>query len=54
LIVYVYYTVPSPVHNRISRFTANGDVAVPGSELVLLDLNKRAKRGQSHQHQLRR
>jgi glucose/arabinose dehydrogenase len=37
--VYVYYTVPSPVHNRISRFTANGDVAVPGSELVLLDLN---------------
>ena len=37
--VYVYYTAPSPVHNRISRFTANGDVAVPGSEFVLLDLN---------------
>ena len=37
--VYVYYTVPSPVHNRISRFTANGDVAVPGSEFVLLELN---------------
>ena len=38
--VYVYYTAAtSPVHNRISRFTANGDVAVPGSEFVLLDLN---------------
>jgi glucose/arabinose dehydrogenase len=38
--VYVYYTATSPtVHNRISRFTANGDVAVPGSEVVLLDLD---------------
>ncbi len=38
--VYVYYTTPSPaVHNRLSRFTANGDVAVPGSELILLNLN---------------
>ncbi len=38
--VYVYYTATTPaVHNRISRFTANGDVAVPGSEVVLLDLN---------------
>ena len=38
--VYVYYTVPStPRHNRVSRFTANGDVAVSGSELVLLDLD---------------
>jgi glucose/arabinose dehydrogenase len=38
--VYVYYTVPAaPEHNRVSRFTANGDVAVPGSEVVLLDLN---------------
>jgi glucose/arabinose dehydrogenase len=38
--VYIYYTTPSPsVHNRLSRFTANGDVAVVGSELVLLDLN---------------
>lgn len=37
--VYVYYTVPgSPAHNRISRFTANGDVAIPGSEVVLMDL----------------
>jgi glucose/arabinose dehydrogenase len=38
--VYVYYTTPdSPVHNRVSRFTANGDVAAAGSETVLLDLN---------------
>ncbi len=38
--VYVYYTATTPaVHNRISRFTANGDVAVAGSEMVLLDLN---------------
>ena len=37
--VYVYYTVTSPpMHNRVSRFTANGDVAVAGSEMVLLDL----------------
>jgi glucose/arabinose dehydrogenase len=37
--VYIYYTVPSPAHNRLSRFTANGDVAVPGSEVILLELN---------------
>lgn len=38
--VYIYYTVPTaPIHNRVSRFTANGDVAVPGSELVLLNLD---------------
>jgi glucose/arabinose dehydrogenase len=36
--VYVYYTATGPTHNRVSRFTANGDVAVPGSELVLMDL----------------
>jgi glucose/arabinose dehydrogenase len=37
--VYVYYTATTPaVHNRISRFTANGDVAVGGSELMLMDL----------------
>jgi glucose/arabinose dehydrogenase len=38
--VYLYYTATTPaIHNRISRFTANGDVAAVGSELVLLDLN---------------
>ena len=37
--VYVYYTATSPaVHNRLSRFTASGDVAATGSELVLLEL----------------
>lgn len=38
--VYLYYTATTPaIHNRISRFTANGDVAVGGSEVILLDLN---------------
>jgi glucose/arabinose dehydrogenase len=37
--VYVHYTTADGgVHNRVSRFTANGDVAASGSELVLLDL----------------
>jgi glucose/arabinose dehydrogenase len=38
--VYLYYTVPgSPPHNRISRFTANGNVAAANSEFVLVDLD---------------
>ena len=38
--VYVYYTVPGATpHNRVSRFTANGDVATNGSEAILLELN---------------
>src|SRR5678815_2572989 len=38
--LYVYYTVPStPRHNRVSRFTANGDIVVPGSETIILELN---------------
>jgi glucose/arabinose dehydrogenase len=38
--VYVYYTVAgSPAHNRVSRFTANGDVAVPGSEVDIFDID---------------
>lgn len=38
--VYVYYTATTPVlHNRVSRFTANGDVAVAGSEVAILDLD---------------
>jgi glucose/arabinose dehydrogenase len=46
--IYLYYTVPQAsfdpllpnlgAHNRISRFTMSGDVAIPSSELVLLDL----------------
>jgi glucose/arabinose dehydrogenase len=38
--IYLYYTVPgSPPHNRISRFTANGDVVSPGSESIVLELD---------------
>lgn len=37
--VYVYYTATTPTtHNRVSRFTANGDVAVVDSELALVNL----------------
>jgi len=38
--VYVYYTVPTaPRHNRISRFTADGDVAAEDSEILVLRLD---------------
>jgi len=41
--VYVHYTVPGTgggaPHNRVSRFTASGDVAVPGSQFVVVDLD---------------
>ena len=41
--VYVYYTSPTPsIHNRVSRFTAdssNEDVAIAGSEFVVMDLD---------------
>lgn len=39
--VYVYYTsvTNSPKHNRVSRFTANGDVAVANSEVIILTLD---------------
>jgi glucose/arabinose dehydrogenase len=38
--VYVYYTATSPtIHNRVSRFTADGDVAVDGSEHVLFNVD---------------
>jgi glucose/arabinose dehydrogenase len=46
--VYVYYTVPgSPKHNRITRFTASGDVALPGSARTILDLDPL---GPEHHH----
>lgn len=35
---YVFYTVPGGNFNRISRFTANGDYAIPTSETIVLDL----------------
>lgn len=38
--VYVYYTALTPAtHNRVSRLTANGDVAVANSEVTILDLD---------------
>jgi glucose/arabinose dehydrogenase len=38
--VYVNYTATTPaIHNRISRFTANGDIAVPGSETFIFELD---------------
>lgn len=35
--VYLFYTVPGANRNRVSRFTANGDYAIPGSERILLE-----------------
>ena len=36
--VYLCYVAAKPYpHHRVSRFTARGDVAVPGSEVVLLE-----------------
>lgn len=38
--VYIYYTATTPaVHNRVSRFTANGNAAIPGSETIILELD---------------
>lgn len=38
--VYIYYTATTPtVHNRVSRFVANGNVALAGSEVAILDLD---------------
>ncbi len=37
--LYLFYTLSSGARNRVSRFTANGDVAVAGSEVVILDLD---------------
>jgi len=38
--VYLYSTATAPyAHNRISRVRAEGDVAVPGSQTVILELN---------------
>ncbi|MBC3788558.1 glucose/arabinose dehydrogenase, partial [Spirosoma sp. LMG 31448] len=38
--VYVYYAVATtPIHNRVSRFKAVGDVADPRSETIILELD---------------
>jgi uncharacterized repeat protein (TIGR03806 family) len=44
--VYVCSIAPKPYpHHRISRFTANGDVAVPGSEVILFEGDDQEKLG---------
>jgi glucose/arabinose dehydrogenase len=38
-LIYVYYTATTPtIHNRISRFTASGDVALAGSETIVMEM----------------
>jgi glucose/arabinose dehydrogenase len=38
--VYVYYTTTTtPRYNRVSRFTASGDIAMSGSEVLILQLD---------------
>ncbi len=38
-LVYVYYTATTPtIHNRLSRFTASGDVALAGSETIVMEM----------------
>ncbi len=37
---YVFYAVPGQKHNRISRFTAQGDKGIPGSERIIMDLDE--------------
>ena len=47
--VYLYYTSATlPSHNRVTRFTANGDVALPNSETPILELDELSGRGTIH------
>ncbi len=44
--VYVNYISPDPYpHHRISRFTADGDTAVPGNEVILFEGDNQEKLG---------
>jgi uncharacterized repeat protein (TIGR03806 family) len=46
--VYLCYVAPKPYpHHRISRFTARGDVAVAGSQVILLEGDDQSKLGGS-------
>src|SRR3954452_17539588 len=47
--VYVYYTAGTSTDNRVSRFTANGDVAAAGSEKVLFQLDVTGFEASIHQ-----
>ncbi len=38
--IYIYYSATTPtVHNRVSRITANGDVALAGSDSTIIELD---------------
>ena len=37
--IYLYYTLSSAANNRISRLTASGDTVIPGSEVIILNLD---------------
>jgi glucose/arabinose dehydrogenase len=37
--VYIYYTVQGANHNRVARFEVNNDLAIPGSEQTLLNID---------------
>ncbi|MEM0993484.1 MAG: PQQ-dependent sugar dehydrogenase [Bacteroidota bacterium] len=37
--IYVFYTVKGKNHNRVSRFTSDGNQALVGSERILLDID---------------
>ena len=37
--IYLCYTVAAGTYNRVSRFTASGDTVVPGSEMVVMNLD---------------
>ena len=44
--LYLYYTAKNPAaHNRVSRFTANGNLVVPGSESVVIDITNLSSAG---------
>ena len=50
--VYIYYTVPgpapgAPAHNRVSQFTASGNVAV-GNEVILVELENLSLTASNH------
>jgi glucose/arabinose dehydrogenase len=45
--LYVYYTLPDNSRNRVSRFTASGDLVVSGSEKILINLDPN---GTSNRH----
>ena len=47
--VYVYYTPAGSTANRVSRFTASGDVAAAGSERELFRLDATGSEAQIHQ-----